>query len=348
MTRPELAILLAYAKNDLSEALDESDLPDDPALDGDLTQYFPTVMAQLSKADLEHHRLRRDIVTNVVVNDLVNRMGIVFVSDLQARTGRSVVDIVRAYRIVRAVFDLDAIWRGVEALDGKVTASVQIELLLSVRHAALDAARWFLASARLTDIESQISQVRPLVDGLSRDLKSLLPPAARSASESRRFGLVHSGIPNTLADQVVVLETLVGALDIVKLEVGQEVAIAETARLYFAAAERLGITRLRAVAVHIAASSPWQRQAFADLMDDLAVALRDIVAAIIRASAKPFAATAALEGWVASDRERLRDLGETVAEVARAAPPDLAMLMVAARRLMSLRDMPQATAVGSP
>ena len=133
-----------------------------------------------------------------------------------------------------------------------------------------------------------------------------------------------------------------------KLEVGQEVAIAETARLYFAAAERLGITRLRAVAVHIAASSPWQRQAFADLMDDLAVALRDIVAAIIRASAKPFAATAALEGWVASDRERLRDLGETVAEVARAAPPDLAMLMVAARRLMSLRDMPQATAVGSP
>ena len=348
LTRPELAILLAYAKNDLSEALDESDLPDDPALDGDLTQYFPTVMAQLSKADLEHHRLRRDIVTNVVVNDLVNRMGIVFVSDLQARTGRSVVDIVRAYRIVRAVFDLDAIWRGVEALDGKVTASVQIELLLSVRHAALDAARWFLASARLTDIESQISQVRPLVDGLSRDLKSLLPPAARSASESRRFGLVHSGIPNTLADQVVVLETLVGALDIVKLEVGQEVAIAETARLYFAAAERLGITRLRAVAVHIAASSPWQRQAFADLMDDLAVALRDIVAAIIRASAKPFAATAALEGWVASDRERLRDLGETVAEVARAAPPDLAMLMVAARRLMSLRDMPQATAVGSP
>ena len=317
-------------------------------LDGDLTQYFPAVMAQLSKADLEHHRLRRDIVTNVVVNDLVNRMGIVFVSDLQARTGRSVVDIVRAYRIVRAVFDLDAIWRGVEALDGKVTASVQIELLLSVRHAALDAARWFLASARLTDIESQISQVRPLVDGLSRDLKSLLPPAARSASESRRFGLVHSGIPNTLADQVVVLETLVGALDIVKLEVGQEVAIAETARLYFAAAERLGITRLRAVAVHIAASSPWQRQAFADLMDDLAVALRDIVAAIIRASAKPFAATAALEGWVASDRERLRDLGETVAEVARAAPPDLAMLMVAARRLMSLRDMPQATAVGSP
>jgi glutamate dehydrogenase len=264
---------------------------------------------------------------------------------LQARSGRAIADIVRAYRIVRAVFDLDRVWQAVEALDGKVTAAAQIELFLAVRHVAMDATRWFLASGRVLDIARQMAEIGPLVKTLSRDLKSVLPPAARSASESRRFGLVHGGIPSALADQVVALETLVGALDIVQLEQAEEVTIAEIARLYFAAAERLGIARLRGVAAHIAATSPWQRQAFTDLMDDLAAALRDIVGGIIGASNRPFKATTALDGWVAAHGERLRALGETVAEIARAAPPDLAMLMVAARQLQSLRATPEPMAI---
>ena len=102
---------------------------------------------------------------------------------------------------------------------------------------------------------------------------------------------------------------------------------------------------MRKSAAHIAATSPWQRQAFTDLMDDLATALRDIVGGIIRASTRPLKATAALDGWVAGRGDRLRGLGETVAEIARAAPPDLAMLMVAARQLQSLRSIPEAAVI---
>ena len=41
LTRPELAVLLAYAKMDLFDRLKASDLPDDDALADDLVAYFP-------------------------------------------------------------------------------------------------------------------------------------------------------------------------------------------------------------------------------------------------------------------------------------------------------------------
>ena len=338
LTRPELAILLAYAKNDLSEALRDTDLPDDPALDDDLIRYFPEAMAARSPADLEGHRLRREIVTNVVVNDVVNRMGITFVTEVQARSGRTPADVIRAYRIVREVFGLERIWADVEALDGKVSAAGQIELLQTVRHAATDAARWFLASGRPLDITGQIASFRPAVALLSESLKKILPPAARSSSETRRQGLIQGGIPGALADLVLALENIVGALDVVQLEPAEGITVTEVAKLYFAAAERLGIARLRGVATHIAATTPWQRQALADLMEDVAASLRDIVATIVRQHPESsFTANAALDDWAGALSDRLRPLAETVMEIVRAAPPDLAMLMVAARQLQTLR-----------
>jgi glutamate dehydrogenase len=337
LTRPELAVLLAYAKNDLSEALHDTDLADDPMLDRDLTGYFPPEMVARSQDDLERHRLRREIVVNVVVNDLVNRMGISFVSELRARTGRDAAAVTRAYRIVREVFDLDRLWAAVEALDGKVSAAVQIELLLSIRHVAGDAARWLLSSGKSLDIGSQIARFKPAVATLCGALRGVLPASARTATEARRAALLQSGIPASLAEPVVALENLVGVLDVVPLDEASGITITELAKLYFAAAERLGIARLRGLTTQIATATPWQRNALADLLDDLATSLHDIVAAIAQQRGDSFDAIVALEAWIAARPEKLRRLAETILEIARAAPPDLAMLMVAVRQFQALR-----------
>ena len=45
LTRPELAVLLAYAKITLYDELLPSDLPDDPQLVDDLMRYFPKPLA---------------------------------------------------------------------------------------------------------------------------------------------------------------------------------------------------------------------------------------------------------------------------------------------------------------
>src|SRR5205085_6530946 len=71
LTRPELSVLLAYAKIDLTDEILDSDLPDDPLLEGELLLYFPTTLRQNFEPQVRAHRLRREIATLQVVNSLV-------------------------------------------------------------------------------------------------------------------------------------------------------------------------------------------------------------------------------------------------------------------------------------
>ena len=82
------------------------------------------------KAELAKHRLRREIISNVVTNSLVNRAGPTFVAMLKENTGMPAAAIARAYAVTRGVFDLRDIWGRIEALDTKVPAALQTEMLI--------------------------------------------------------------------------------------------------------------------------------------------------------------------------------------------------------------------------
>src|SRR6202035_512822 len=71
LTRPELSVLLAYAKMSLDEALLQSDLPDAPELAGELRAYFPPALRGRFAAQIGAHPLRREIVATVIANDVV-------------------------------------------------------------------------------------------------------------------------------------------------------------------------------------------------------------------------------------------------------------------------------------
>ena len=62
LTRPELAVVLAYSKIWLSNHLLDSDLPDDPYFASEVQRYFPTPMRKRYAREIPRHRLRREIV----------------------------------------------------------------------------------------------------------------------------------------------------------------------------------------------------------------------------------------------------------------------------------------------
>src|SRR5262249_44379682 len=61
-TRPELPVLLSYAKIALQHDLLESGLPDEPQLGAWLTGYFPRALRERFAGELGKHRLRREII----------------------------------------------------------------------------------------------------------------------------------------------------------------------------------------------------------------------------------------------------------------------------------------------
>ncbi|HET6222591.1 MAG TPA: NAD-glutamate dehydrogenase domain-containing protein, partial [Dongiaceae bacterium] len=130
LTRPELAVLLAYAKITLYDDLLASDLPDDPQLGKDLLDYFPEPLRRRYADAIAGHRLRREIIATVVTNEIVNRVGITFVHEVGEATGMPPADIARAYIAGREIFDMSALWREIEALDNKVPAQLQATMLV--------------------------------------------------------------------------------------------------------------------------------------------------------------------------------------------------------------------------
>ncbi len=110
LTRPELAVLLAYAKNDLKQRLTTLALADDLECRNDLLRAFtPTLVAQFRELLLQHP-LRQALAGTELANDFIHKLGITSMQRLKQRSGVSLLDQVRAFVRMRTLFELDALW----------------------------------------------------------------------------------------------------------------------------------------------------------------------------------------------------------------------------------------------
>ena len=131
LTSPELALLLAHTKIAAGQQVLASDLPDDPALRFELADYFPAPLRerfadQLAGGQLARHRLRREIITTSVINEMVDTGGSTFLFRLGEETGLPVPDITRSWLVASEVFGMRAFWQRVQRLDGVVDVDARI------------------------------------------------------------------------------------------------------------------------------------------------------------------------------------------------------------------------------
>ncbi|MCP3426446.1 NAD-glutamate dehydrogenase [Rothia sp. AR01] len=106
LTSPELAVLTAYSKTDLSRSLLEGGFGADPWLDEILLEYFPAAVGERYAGRFGEHPLRREIICTRVANDVVDTAGIVFVHRVVEETGASPATVAHAFIVAREIFGL--------------------------------------------------------------------------------------------------------------------------------------------------------------------------------------------------------------------------------------------------
>ncbi|MBV9828416.1 MAG: NAD-glutamate dehydrogenase [Alphaproteobacteria bacterium] len=328
LTRPELSVLLAYAKMSLDEELLASDLPDQPELAGDLRDYFPAPLRERFAAAIAAHPLRREIVATVVTNDLINRAGLTFVHDMRA-AGHAAPDVTRAYRIVRDVFELPRLWPEIEALDNKVPASVQAGMMLDITALIEHAAAWLLRGNRL-DIGRETSRLGPAIRQLAARLASLLPEPDREIVDARAARLTTHGVPDALARHIGQTVFLTPALEIVDLAESTGRPLDTAARTYFQAGAKFALAEMRAAARRLPAETSWQKQAIETVVDDFYGLQNEVASRVLRAGLDGGDPVAA---WTAERAAALAPAEALAAEIRSASTPDLSMLIVAGRQL---------------
>jgi glutamate dehydrogenase len=337
LTRPEISVLLAYAKIRLYEELLASDLPEDPQLVRDLYRYFPAPLRESFRPDIERHRLRREIIATFVTNSIVNRVGPSFLTRMAAETSRGVTDIARAYILTREIFRLHDTWKGIEALDNRVPAEVQTGMILEVGRLVERGTMWFLRRGRHPlQIAHEAERFLPSVTRLTDSLEDLLLARDRDKLRSRAERHGRHGVPVDLARKVAGLEFLGSTLDIVEIAQGYDSDVADVARIYFRIGARFRLEWMRVAAQKLAAESHWAKSAVEALTEDL-FGHQSALTRSVLATAEAEGSDGALRRWLAERKGAVVRLDELFDELRGAPAPDLAMLTVVNHQLRLLR-----------
>lgn len=341
LTRPEISVLLAYSKIVLYADLLASDLPDDPLLVQDLLLYFPHELRKDFPAAIGRHRLRREIIATYVTNNVLNRLRPTFVWQASEETGKPASDVARAFTIIRDAFDLRTIWSDIEALDNKLPAAVQTDMMIAVGRLLERATRWLLRSGyEKLDIAAYVAEFRPRIAALEQRLDSVLPPSVLSAVRARATALREAGIPERLADRIAGLDVMSSAMDIVRISQSGPAELAasvdEVARIYFGVGARFGLDRLRAAGSTIAADTPWQKAAVAAAVDDLFNYQSMMASRVVAESNGARGSKDPVDFWLQQRGRVVERVDQTMNEMRTAPSVDLAMLTVATRQLRTL------------
>ncbi|MEP7191589.1 MAG: NAD-glutamate dehydrogenase [Actinomycetota bacterium] len=334
LTSPEFSVLVAYAKLALKKDLLKSALPDEPWFQATLTKYFPNPIREQYQDKLASHPLRREIITNGVVNSMVNRGGMSFAFRASEETGATAEQVTRAFVVCREVFDMVGFVGAVEQLDNVVSTEIQTALYLEFRRLLDRAVRWFLVNRPSTiNVSSEVERFSKVVAELGPQMSSLLQGAERKRFEGRTQELEELGAPKEMALRAAGLLDLFSLLDIVEISVDSEREATEVAPVYFATSEQFGIDVMLTRVTKLPRDDRWDSLARGALRYDLYAVLKALTTAVLDSSTADIAPKERTLAWSETNAESLARANAALAGIQRLDNPGISALSVALRIL---------------
>ncbi|WP_459983017.1 NAD-glutamate dehydrogenase domain-containing protein [Nocardioides sp. AN3] len=336
MTRPEMALLLASAKNTYSQTLLASDVPDDPGVRADtLNRYLPPSLAEFGDL-MAVHPLRREIATSVLVNEMMNRLGSGLVRRVIELSGQHEPQAALGYLAGRDVLGLPAVWAEIDHLDIATHGAVQTRMLVELRTVAERSTRWFLRHRHVVDPAFEVTRLRPGVAKLVSCLPDVLPATAHARLQARIDSLVEAGAPTDLARDVCVLRRLSAALDLVEAAHDADADLPWFAEVYYGLGEHLELDWLSRRATYEPDDSHWLMLAKTSVADELWTLQRQLSMAVLANVGAERPPVEAIDIWLTGNHQRLSLYQETLLRLHEAPEVDLAMLSVALEGLRTL------------
>ncbi|MCA9837863.1 MAG: NAD-glutamate dehydrogenase [Trueperaceae bacterium] len=268
LTRPELAILLAYSKMHTYAQLLASDLPDKSAYSRFLLHYFPQVLQKQYAATIQAHSLRREIIATQMTNTLTDLLGIAYLNQLQ-RIGSASFS-----RVVEISLDSLERFGFYDLIDHLAASDLSQEnryqILLKLRQVVSDLSLYRL-SHDLTIDHRDLAQFQA-------KLKLLLPKREQKHYEKTTSQWLKQGVSADLAKQLVAFDYLVSSLGLFSLKQDLNASLETVAEVFYSIGESLQLGWWRDGLKELAATThdKWEKRAlqnqtaaFRKLQDDL-------------------------------------------------------------------------------
>lgn len=337
LTRPELAVLLAYTKIFIKNELLKSKLPDDPYLSKVLVNAFPESIRKKYTKDMMHHKLHKEIIVTQLSNQIVNEMGITFVYRVQMETGSTVEDIVRAYAVASNIFGTPELESLIASLDFKIPMDEQYEMFYHIRNLISLATRWFLRNNRLhQDLEDLIDHYAVRVKTLEALTPELMSGFTKNYLNTLTQQFLKAGIESNIAKHIATYRAIYTSLNIIEVASKNKFDLEKTARVYFSAGERVNLLWFRDQLLHDTREGHWNTLARLTLRDELDIAQRMLTIAIINHDKNEKDPEKLIDAWMCNNHHALDRWDKILSLIHSSNTVDYTMFFIALRELLSL------------
>ncbi len=299
LTRPELAVLLAYTKIHIKNELLKSDLPDDSFFVGALKTAFPTLLAKMYLTSMEEHRLRREIIATQVSNQIVNAVGITFVYRLQTETGASIAEIARAYTVAANAYGTDQLHHLIDSLNFQVSVQIQYELLHHIRQLLNLSTRWFLRSDRLKgDLTKIIAHYKNAIGKLEDIVPKLMIGVTKTYLEKIIGHFTNAGIEEHIARKIAIARGMYTALNVTEVATQNKLELVKTAEVYFAIGGKFNLVWFRDQIANDSREGHWNTMARLALRDELDSLQRRLSIVVLQSNKKENNILTLIDSWL--------------------------------------------------
>jgi glutamate dehydrogenase len=318
LTRPELAVLLAYTKMGLYRRLLETDFPDEPFFAHYLVEYFPKALQARFKKEILSHPLRREITATQFTNTVVDLLGMSFVHRNIRDTGASPVEVVRGALLALEILEAPALLERLFALDGAVVADAQYAMLERFVAAVEGVVAWLLLNdIPVASVGAFVETYKAPLATLRGGLAALLPEGERARYENTLQEIVALGFEPPLAAELASLEYLPSSVGVVDVSRHTATPLETAARLFYALGERFSLGALRDALAALEARSKWDKIALNGLVMDLRRAQLGLTEQLLVEGGGAGDPAAAVEAFLAQHPRLLRRFDAALAEIRR-------------------------------
>jgi glutamate dehydrogenase len=338
LTSPELATLMAHVKLGLKSELLTTDLPDQEVFASRLPSYFPSNLRERFSSDIRSHQLRREIVTTMLVNGLVDTAGITYAYRVAEDVGVGPIDAVRSYVAANAIFRVGEVWRQIRASgDNGVSVAVTDRMTLDLRRLIDRAGRWLLNyRPQPLAVGAEINRFAEKVRVLTPRMSEWLRGADKAIVEKEDGEFSSQGVPADVAYMVATGLYQYSLLDVIDIADIVDRDPAEVADCYFALMDHLGSDALLTAVSRLARDDRWHSLARLAIRDDIYGSLRALCFDVLAVGEPDENGEEKIAEWEMTNRSRVARARRTLTEIYEDEVQDLATLSVAARQIRSM------------
>lgn len=286
LTRPEIAVLMAYCKTFLKKELLASNVPEDPYIEKALISAFPVPLHVRFKKEMYQHHLKREIIATVMSNEVINEMGMSFINRLQEETGSDPSDIIRAYVVSREIFEALFLHREIQALTVRmpgIDPNIQFKMLQEVNRLVRRGTRWFLRNRGIAfSIEDAIAHFAPKVNEVSDVLLNLALTEESDVTDEFLKELLSAHVPEALSYRLAGMTAMFSALDIIEAATTRKLSVQQVAAVYFRVGTKLKLGWFREQIKKQPIRNHWEAHARAAFRDDCDRQQRNLTISILR------------------------------------------------------------------